>query len=101
MTNLARTDYFESLLMYRLVRMNEPPFLLSLFKPYKSDKPIRGPRIDLDPITENADWGFYSFQVKYENYWNKIPPCIWDLPSYSRFKKATRQYIYRLDITDQ
>ena len=37
----------------------------------------------------------------YANYWNKIPPCIRDLPSYSRFKKAIRQYIYRLDLTDQ
>ena len=82
MANLARTDYFPSLLMYRLVRMNEPPFFLSLFKPYKSDKPTRGLRIDLDPITVTTDWRLYSFQVKYANYWNKIPPFIRDLPSY-------------------
>ena len=72
-TNLARPDYFASLLMYRLVRMKKPPFLLSLFKPYKSDKSSRGPRIDLDLITVTTEWGLYSFQVKYANYWNKIP----------------------------
>ena len=97
MTNLARTDYFASLVMYRLVRMKEPPFLLPLFKPYKSDKPTRGPRIDLDPTTVTTDWGLYSFQVRYSNFWNKIPPCLRDLPSYSRFKKAIKQYIYKLD----
>ena len=73
MTNLARTDYFASPLMDKLVRMKEPSFLLPLFKPYKSDKPTRGPRIDLDPITVTTDWELYSFQVKYANYWNKFP----------------------------
>ena len=43
MTNSTCTDYFASLTMYKLVRMNAPPFLLPLFKPYKSDKPTRGP----------------------------------------------------------
>ena len=74
MTNSTRTDYFASLTMYRLVRMNETPFLLPLFKPYKSDKPIRGPRKDLIPEIVTTDWDLYSFQIKYANYWNNIPP---------------------------
>ena len=78
--------------------MREPPFLLSLLKPYKKKKPERGPRKDVDiPSTVTADWGLYSFQVKYPHFWNMLPPCIRDLPSYSRFKKAVRQYLYKLD----
>ena len=97
MTTSTRTDYFASLMMYRLVHMKEPPFLLPLFKKYKSDKPTRGPRKDLDPETVTTDWGLHSFQIKYSKFWNNIPPCIRDLPSYSRFKKAISGYLYKLD----
>ena len=48
MHNITRTNYFAALTMYRLIRMREPPFLLSFFKLYKSEKPLRGPRKDLD-----------------------------------------------------
>ncbi|WP_205155510.1 hypothetical protein, partial [Faecalicatena contorta] len=73
----TRTDYFASLVMYRLVRMKEPPFLLSLFEPYNPDKPQRGPRKDLEiPSKIKTDWGLDLFQVKYAHFWNNIPPCI-------------------------
>ena len=95
----TRTDYFASLVMYRLVRMKEPSFLLSLFKPYKSDKPSRGPRKDLKiPTNITTDWGLHSIQVKYAHFWNSIPPCIRDIHSYSRFKRSIRQYLHRTDL---
>ena len=74
MTNLARADYFACLLMYRLVRMKEPPFLLSLFKPYQSDKPTRGPRIDLDPITVTTDWGSIHSKLNMQIFGIKFLP---------------------------
>ena len=97
MTTSTRTDYFAPLMMYRLVHMKEPPFLLALFKKYESDKPTRGPHKDIDLETITTDWGLYSFQIKYSKFWNSIPPCIRDLPSYSRFKKAIRGYLYKSD----
>ena len=79
--------------------MREPPFLLSLFKPYKSDKPTRGVRKDLEiPDSITTDWGINSFEVKYAHFWNNISLCIRDLHSYTRFKKSIRQYLYSRDL---
>ena len=41
---------FVSLIMYRIVCLKEPPILLSLAKPCKTDRPANGPRKKLDPI---------------------------------------------------
>ena len=90
-------DYFASLIMYRIVCLKEPPLLLPFFKRYTTARPVRGPHKDLDPTTATKDWGLHSFQVKYSNFWNNIPPCIRDLPSFSQFKKAIRQYLYKTD----
>ena len=98
MRNATRTDYFASLIMYRLIRMKEPPFLLPLFNPYQTSRPNRGPRKDLDIPAVSTDWGLRSFQVKYANFWNSIPPCIRDIHSYSRFKKSIKNYLYKLDV---
>ena len=43
LSNDTRRDFFAALIMCRIMRMKEPPLLLSLFKPYHSDKPTRGP----------------------------------------------------------
>ena len=76
MRNTTRTNYFAALTMYRLIRMREPPFLLSFLKSYKPEKPSRGPRKDLHiPTSITTDWGLNSFQVKYAHFWNGIPPC--------------------------
>ena len=40
----TRKDYFASLIMYKLIRMKDPPFLLPLFKQHKLDKPSLCPR---------------------------------------------------------
>ena len=45
--NVTRTDYFASLIMYRIVRMKDPPLLSLLFNPFTTDRPTRGPRKDL------------------------------------------------------
>ena len=98
--NVTRTDYFASLVMYRLVCMREPPLLRTLFKPFKTDKPARGPRKDLKIPLVPTDWGLYSFQVKYAKLWNLIPPCIRNLPTYSRFKRSIiicRLYFRKLE----
>ena len=98
MSNMTRINYFASLTMYRLVRMKEPPLLLSFFKPFHSDRPTLGPRIALAIPSVSTDWGLHSFQVNYAHLWNLIPPCIRDLPSYSRFKKSIKQFLYNQDI---
>ena len=38
LTNDTRRDFFAMLLMYRLVRIKEPPLLLMLFRSYHTDK---------------------------------------------------------------
>ena len=67
LSNDSRRDYFAMLIMYRVVRMKEPPFLLPFFKSYFSDKPQRGPRKDLAVPIVSTDSGLLSYQVKYTN----------------------------------
>ena len=93
----SRRVYFAMLIMYRVVRMKEPPFILPLFKPYQSDKPKRGPRQDLEISTVSTDSGLLSFQVKYVKLWNAIPPCIRYLSSYSKFKKSIKIHFSKLE----
>ena len=93
----TRTDYFASLTMYKIIRMKQPPCLLPLFKPYKRDRPSRGPRKELDIPSVFHNWDRHSFLVKYAKFWNKIPPCIRDLPSFTYFKKSIRTYLFSLD----
>ena len=55
MTTSTRTNYFASLIMYRIIRLKEPPLLTSFFRSYKPDRPVRGPRKDLEPISVTTD----------------------------------------------
>lgn len=93
----TRMDYFASLTMYKIIRMKQPPFLAPLFKPYIRDRPTRGPRKDLEIPPATHNWGVQSFQIKYAKFWNKIPPCIRDLPSFNQFKKSIKSYLFSLD----
>ena len=99
--NDTRRDYFAMLLIYRVVRMKEPPLLLPLFKPYRTDKPKRGPRQDLSIPSVSTNSGFLSFQVIYAKLWNAIPPCIRYIPSYSRFKKSIKVYYVKFENNNQ
>ena len=85
------------LLMYRLVRIKEPPLLLPLLRSYHTEKPTKGPRKDLDIPTMLTHSGKNSFQVKYANLWNELLPCYRDLPPFLRFKKSVRLYFLKLD----
>ena len=96
--NDTRRDYFAMLIMYRVVRMKEPPFLLPFFKPYQTDKPQRGPRKDLVVPLVSTDSGLLSVQVKYAKLWNSIPPCIRYQASFSMFKKSIRSYFLNMDF---
>ena len=77
--------------------MKEPPFLLSLFKPYKSDKPTRGVRKDLKiPSSITTDWGINYFQVKYVHFWNNIPKYVNYI--HSHVSKKVLDNIYIVEI---
>ena len=91
--NDSRRDYFALLLMYRIVRIREPPILLPLFTPYESDRPTRGPRKDLDITNQSPD----TFQVRYAKLWNSVPQSTRDLPTYSCFKREIRRHLLNLD----
>ena len=93
----SRRDYFAMLIMHRVVRMKEPPFILPLFKPYQTEKPKSGPRQYLEIPTVNTDSGLLSFQVKYANLWNATSPCIRYLSSYSQFKKSIKIHFSKLE----
>ena len=97
LSNDTRRNFFAMLIMYRLVRMNKPPLLLPLFKLYHSDKPTKGPRNDLEITTMLTDSGKNSFQNKYANLWNSLPPSYRELPPFSRFKKSIKLYFSNLD----
>ena len=91
--NDSRRDYFALLLMYRIVRMREPPILLPFFSPYESNRPTRGPRKDLDTSKQPSD----TFQVRYAKLWNSVPQSMRDLPSYSCFRREIRRHLLNLD----
>ena len=74
MRNITRTDYFASLIMYRIVRKKQTPFLTSLFIPYNKDRPSRSLRKDLKIPTASHDWGLQSSQIKCAKFLNIIPP---------------------------
>ena len=97
LTNNLRRDYFAMLLMYRVVRMNQPPFLLPLLKKFISDRPTRGPWKDLDTPKVSTNFGLLSFQVKHVNLWNLIPPCIRYLPSFTQFKKSIKIHLMKME----
>ena len=59
--NNTRRDYFALLLLYRIVRMEEPPILLPLFTPFQPDRSNRGPGKDLDI----AKLPSHTFQARY------------------------------------
>ena len=96
-----RTDYFAALIMYRIVCMKQPPFLLPLFIPYKNDRPFREPRKDLELHVALTNCELQSFQIKYANFGNKIPPCIRYLPSFSQFKKSVKTYLLKFETNCQ
>lgn len=92
--NDSRRDYFALLILYRVVRMKEPPILLSFFKPFRPTRPTRGPRKDL----ENPSAPSNTFQSKFAKRWNSLPLNLRDLPSYSCFKRGVRRYLLDLDV---
>ena len=89
-----RRKYFALLILYRIVRMSEPPILLPFFTQYQSDRPTRGVREDL----EIGSAPLNAFQTRCAKTWNYIPPFICDQPSYSGFKKGIKQYLTNLDF---
>ena len=80
----TRKDFFASLIMYKLIRMKEPHF----FRPslYNANQislhAVHEKTLIIDISSVSYNWGINSFQVKYDQLWNAIPPCIRDI--YSR-----------------
>ena len=72
--------------------MKEPPSLLSLFTPFQSDRPTRGPRKDID--TKKVP---RIRSMEDTHMWNSVPQNTRDLPSYSRFKREIRRHLFMMD----
>ena len=93
----TRRQYFLAVLMYKIMRMNTPEYLVSLFTKYVPRVAPRGEIKDLAVPFMRTETGRLSFQVQGAHFWNSLPTEIRHLPSLSRFKTALRRYLLDLD----
>ncbi len=86
-----------AVLMYKIVRMNTPEYLVSLFTRYVPRVATRGEIKDFAVPFMRTETGRNSFQVQGAHFWNSLPTDIKNLPSISRFKAALRRFLLDLD----
>jgi hypothetical protein len=93
----TRRQYFLAVLMYKIMRMNTPDYLASLFTRYVPRvAPGRGIK-DIAVPFMRTEHGKNSFQVQGAHLWNSLPVEIKYLPSLSRFKTALGGYLLDLE----
>ena len=91
-----RRNYFSTLLLYKIIRMGQPPYLTSLFKKNENRTSARaaerGVVWNLVFPKTCTDVGFFSFKVNGARLWNSIPSNIKFLPSLYKFKISIRNH---------
>ena len=94
----TRRLYFTGIIIYKILRLQQPPYLLNLFTKYipkdNSRGPLRTKELSLPAI---KDCGSTSFQVHGSIFWNSIPFEIRVLSSLNSFKTALFKYLLTLD----
>ena len=76
-----RRRYFSALLLYKIIRMEQPPYLAELFRHNENRTSARSAMRDIRVPESRTDVGLYSFRVQGAKLWNSIPSNIKFLPS--------------------
>ena len=96
--NDTRRLYFEAILLYKILRLGQPQYLVNLFVKYSPKSNARGQlktkELSLPGLKECSA---QSFQFHGTVFWNSIPSKIRFLPSLNNFKKEIFKYLLSLD----
>ena len=79
----TRRDYFASLILYKIIRMRAPVYLLENFQKRISRRPCRGEMKELAIPQTRTTKCHRSFYVSGARLWNMLPASIRNLASYS------------------
>ena len=92
----SRRLYFCNVIIYKILRMDQPVYLTDIFQKHKPKETARGQSITKElTLTDTIKGrGSNSFQILGVSYWNSIPPSIRSLPSLSRFKSALFKHLH-------
>ena len=93
----SRRLYFAALLMYKILRLREPTYLVAFFTEHKPKPTSRGMQLELKTPALNYKTSDKAFQAESVQLWNALPPSLRHLPSFASFKRAVRKYLIGRD----
>ena len=94
----SRRLYFTGIIIYKILRLQQPPYLTNLFiKHLPKDNARSASRNKELSLPAIKDCGSTSFQLQGTLFWNSIPSNIRHLPSLNSFKAALRKHLFMLD----
>ena len=88
----ARREYYAAILIYKIICMKQPPYLVPVFKINQHRTSSRDPK-NLEIPEARTDTGLNSFWVQGVRLWHSIPRRIINLPSLKKFKLAIREHV--------
>ena len=95
----TRRMYFSAILMYKILRIREPPYLAELFSTRQSRCPARGISGELAIPHFRTETGRWSFQIHCATFWNSLPPLIRNAPSLASFKHQLYAHLFSIDAS--
>ena len=94
----SRRLYFTGIIIYKILRLNQPLYLTNLFIKYVPKDNVRGSsRTKELSLPAIKDCGSFSFQLQGAIFWNSIPSDIRFLPSLNFFKAELHKHLLSLD----
>ena len=88
----AGRKYYAAILIYKIICMKQPPYLVPFFKINPHRTSSRNPK-DLEIPESRTDTGLNSFRAQGVRLWHSIPRRIRNLPSLKKFKLAIREHV--------
>ena len=97
----SRRFYFSNILIYKILRMNQPNYLAHFLLKHKPKETARGESSTKELALPNIlkGRGTSSFQVLGSQHWNSLPSSIRFLPSLNRFKSALFKHLLTSELS--
>ncbi|XP_031785917.1 uncharacterized protein LOC116417337 [Nasonia vitripennis] len=89
----SRRLYYETILLYKVIRIGEPSYLASFFSKHEPRPSSRRVPPELSIPTVSTETGARAFQVQGARFWNSLPSTLRNLPSLASFKGALRRHL--------
>ena len=94
----SRRLYFTAIIMYKILRLNQPDYLTHLFIKQAPKSNARGERRFRElSLPKPQDCGISSFQLRGTKFWNSLPHNLLHISSLDCFKSCLSQYLLSLD----